>query len=58
MDCDELIDELLSAQSADATAPLACSRASVGTAATPDVQGQEVCEYALQKKTVKGSLHW
>ena len=49
MDCDELIDELLSAQSADDRAPLACSRASAGTAATPDVQGQEVCAQALRK---------
>ena len=48
MDCDELIDELLSAQSADDRAPLACSYASAGTAATPDVQGQEVCAQTLQ----------
>ena len=38
MDCDELIDVLLSAQSADDRAPLACSRASAGTSAMPDVQ--------------------
>ena len=37
MDCDELIDELLSVQSADDRAPLACC-ASAGTAATPDMQ--------------------
>ena len=49
MDCDELIDELLSAKSANDRAPLACSRASAGTAATPDVQGQEVCAEALRK---------
>ena len=49
MDCDELIVELLSAQSADDRAPLACSHASAGTAATPDVQGQEVCAQALRK---------
>ena len=49
MDCDELINELLSAQSADDRAPLACSRASAGTAAKPDVQDQEVCAQALQK---------
>ena len=48
MDCDELIDELLSAQSAADRAPLACSCASAGTAATPDVQGQEVCAQTLQ----------
>ena len=36
MDFDELIDELLSAQSA-------------GTVSTPDVQGQEVCAQALRK---------
>ena len=49
MDCDELIDELLSAQGADDRAPLACSCASTGTAAMPDVQGQEVCALALRK---------
>ena len=49
MDCDELSDELLSAQSADDRAPLAYSRASAGTAATADVQGQEVCAQALRK---------
>ena len=49
MDCDELIDKLLSAQSADDRAPLACSRISAGTAATPDVQGQEVLAQALRK---------
>ena len=49
MDCDKRIDELLSAQSAEDRAPLACSRASAGTAATLDVQGQEVCAQALRK---------
>ena len=49
MDCDELIDELLSAQSADDRAPLAYSRASAGTATTPDVQGQEGCAQSLRK---------
>ena len=49
MDCDDLIDELQSAQSADNRAPLACSRASAGTVATPDVQGQKVCAQALRK---------
>ena len=49
MDCDELIDELLSAQSADDRAPLARSRASAGKTATPDVPGQEVCAQALRK---------
>ena len=49
MDCDELIDELLSAQSADDRVPLACSHASAGTATTPDVQDQEVCAQALRK---------
>ena len=49
MDCDELIDELLSAQSTDDKVPLAGSRASAGTAATPDVQGQEVCSQALER---------
>ena len=49
MDCDELIDELLSAQNADDRAPLACSRASARTAATPDVQGPEVCVQALER---------
>ena len=48
-DCDELIDELLSAQSADDRVPLACSRASAGTAATSDVQCQDVCAQALRK---------
>ena len=52
IDCDELIDELLSAQSADDKAPLACSRASAGTAVTPDVQGQEVCAQALERAQV------
>ena len=47
MVCDELIDELLSAKSADDRAPLACSCASAGKAATPDVQGQEVCGQVL-----------
>ena len=45
MDC----DELLSTQSADDRAPLACSRASADTAATPDVQGQDICAQALRK---------
>ena len=49
MDCDELIDELLSTQSADDRAPLACSRASAGMAATQHVQGQEVCAQGLRK---------
>ena len=49
MDCDELIDELLSAQSADDRAPLACLHASAGTAETPDVHGQQVCAQALLK---------
>ena len=53
MDCDELIDEPLFAQSADDRALLACSRASTGTAATPDVQGQEVCAQALWKHCEK-----
>ena len=49
MDCDELIDEQLSAQGADDRAPLACSCASTGTVAKPDVQGQNVCAQALRK---------
>ena len=49
MDCDELIDELLSVQSADDRAPLACSRASARMAATQHVQGQEVCAQGLRK---------
>ena len=49
IDCDELIDELVSAQSADDRSPLAYSRTSAGTAATPDGQGQEMCSQALRK---------
>ena len=63
MDCDELIDEMLSAQGADDRAPLAYSHVSARTAATTDAQGQEVCVGALERaqalqNTVKGSLYW
>ena len=49
MVCDELIDQLLSAQGADDRAALACSRASAGMAVTPAAQGQEVCAQALER---------
>ena len=52
MDCIEFIDELLSAQSADDKAPLACSRASAGTASTPDVLGQEVCAHDKVRRKI------